>query len=462
MQVLTLPGRRPVYVGSRRGGSCAADGGRPLGAIALSGDGRVLWQVASEGNTVVEIGLFTAAVHVPGTHAVTPTYFAKDEGNPDYVNPIPLPTGSDGKAILFYARCDTSEICTGNRRQPGIYRLAGRRSSRLANVTGPVGLAVSGRRFAFVTNSLRCCNSTPAWSHDGTRLAWIYHGNLSTVRADGTDERQLAAAVLPPRRFPDAAQRPSWSPDDARLAFESTRGEGGVYRVDATGSGLRRLASGTAPAWSPDGTRIAFVRGTGVYSIAPDGSSERRLTTAERPTAGPLSWSPDSTRIAVSRGGDIYSLRADGAGETRLTTSPRTEAHPAWSPDGARIAYVDGSAIAVVNADGTGATRLTSASDRSPAWSRDSKRIAFIREEIAGQGALWIMNADGSGQSLLIPAERYPDSPQWSPGGGTIVVGDWYDPEGGNLPRDPGVRLVSSVDGNTRKIAPVRRSPVEI
>lgn len=461
-QILTLPGRRPVDVSWRRGRSCSSPGG----AIALSADGRVLWQgLAGAGNTFLSIDLFTAALRDPRSRLVTPTYFQREESNPDYVDPGLLPMAADGKAILFYASCEAGGICTGSPRPPAIYRLVGRRSRRLARIASPAGLAVRGRRFAVVTNSPRCCNFTPAWSHDGTRLAWIYHGNLWTVRAGGTGDRQLAAAVSPPHWTSDDVRRPSWSPDDGQLVFEGTdaRGRRGVvYHVNATGGGLRRLAAGTAPAWSPDGTRIVFVRGTGVFAIKPDGTGATRLTQTARATAGPLSWSPDSTRIAVSRGGDIYSVRADGSGETRLTSSRRSETQPAWSPDGARIAYVDGSMIAVVNADGTGATRLTKASegDRSPAWSPDSNRIAFVRVDL-DQGALWVMNADGSGQRQLIPATSYVDSPQWAPGGSFIVAGDWYSGSG-NWPQDPGIRLVSPVDGKARKIAPLPHSPVEI
>jgi TolB protein len=475
VQILTLPGRRPVDVLSRRYRTCALDYGP--GWIALSIDGRTLEQgLAEEGNTYFAIDLFTAAPRDPRTRLVTHTYFEKIT-NPDYVrDSAPLPMAADGNAILFYARCDGSEICTGNRlQQPAIYRLVGRRWRRLARIddrqtvhaslnTGPAGLAVKGHRFALVTNSLRCCNFTPAWSHDGTRLAWIYHGDLWTIRADGTGDRQLATGVSPPGWSPDPARRPSWSPDDARLVFERRQWEygrvrsRGVYRVDAAGGGLRRLASGTAPAWSPDGTRIAFVRGKAVFSINPDGTGARRLTATARVTAGPLSWSPDSTRIAVSRGGRLYSVRVDGRGETRLTGSRRRETQPAWSPDGARIAYVDGSAIAVINADGSGATRLTRSSegDRSPAWSPDARRIAFVRMGDS-EGTLWVMYADGSGQRELTNG----DSPQWAPGGTTILVGDAYLGFSG-WPYGSGIWLVSPVDGKARKIAPLLHSRVEI
>jgi Tol biopolymer transport system component len=462
VQILTLPGRRPVDVGSRRG-RCARAYSSMLNAIALSADGRVLWQgVAEEANTYFVIDLFTAALRHPRTRLVTHTNFVKDS-DPDFGRePKPLPMAGDGKAILFYASCDAEE-CPGSLGQSAIYRLAARRSSRLAEVAGSlgrIGLAVSGRRFTVVTNSFRCCSSTPAWSHDGTRLAWIYAGDLWTIRADGTGDRQLAAGV---GWSPDDARRPSWSPDDARLVFDraDAHGRRRVYRVDATGGGLRRLAVGAAPAWSPDGTKIAFMRGRALFSINPGGTGARRLTATARATAGPLSWSPDSTRIAVSRGGDIYSVRADGSGETRLTSTGRPETQPAWSPDGAQIAYVDGSMIAVVNADGTGATRLTRASesDRSPAWSPDSTRIAFVRRILGSSiSDLWVMNADGSGQRRT-PATG--DSPQWAPDGSTIVVGDWCAGLR-EWPCDTGIHLVSPIDGKTRKIAPLLHSTVEI
>jgi WD40-like Beta Propeller Repeat len=316
VQILTLPRRHPVYVGSSQGKSCRLRG-RTFGAIALTADGRVLWQgLAGFGNTEFDYDVFTAALRAPRTRLVAAFALSYDAGDPDdyFRWGRPLPMAAHGTTAVFFGHQDIGGY---KGIKPGIFRLVGGRSRHLADVTGPGGLAVSGGRFADVTNSPRCCNDTPVWSHDGTRLAWIYHGNLWTIHADGTRDRQLAAG----------AATPSWSPDDTQLVFEhrETSGARGIYRVNANGGGLLRLAAGSTPAWSPDGTRIAFVRGKDVYSIAPGGTAARKLTKTERPTSGPLSWSPDSTRIAVSRAGDIYTVRADGAGEVRLTTSQRPE-----------------------------------------------------------------------------------------------------------------------------------------
>jgi WD40-like Beta Propeller Repeat len=466
VQTLSLPGRRRVAVGASvvRQGCWRCSLLRP---IAVGAGGRVLWQeVTDGGNTYIVVSVITAAPGSPRGRGLASTYTGIEESDPDWINPEPggLPAAADGKAFLFYAACDTGLLC--RRRTAGIYRLAGRRVQRLAKKTDPVALAVNGRRFAVATNSYRCCNLTPAWSHDGSRVAWIYHGNLWTVRADGTGDERLATGLLPPHWSADAGRRPSWSPDGTRLVFDRTRPDPrrtgrrqtlGVYRVDATGKGLRRLAAGTAPTWSLDGKSIAFVRDNGVLAMRPDGTGTARLTATRRATAEPLSWSPDSTRIAVARGGDIYSVRADGGGETRLTTTRGPEVQPSWSPDGTRIAYTSAGAVWVMNADGSGATRLA-AGGSEPAWSPDSTTIAFVRSD-----ALWIVNANGGGVRRLSqsPSESTsPTSPQWAPGR-EILVGDYFS-LAGIYPSDPGIRRVSPVDRKARKIAPVPRSPVEV
>jgi Tol biopolymer transport system component len=59
---------------------------------------------------------------------------------------------------------------------------------------------------------------------------------------------------------------------------------------------------------------------------------------------------------------------------------------PAWSPDGKRVLFArldesdPAGEIYVMNADGSGQTRLTISAgmDMSPTWSKDGKRIAFV------------------------------------------------------------------------------------
>jgi hypothetical protein len=82
---------------------------------------------------------------------------------------------------------------------------------------------------------------------------------------------------------------PAWSSDGTRIAFTSSRdGNREIYIMDADGvNPVRLTASGSAdagPAWSPDGTKIAFWSertGTGdIYTMDSDGSNVVRLTTS--------------------------------------------------------------------------------------------------------------------------------------------------------------------------------------
>jgi len=439
--------------------SSPVNGGGPLSAIALAEDGHVLWQVsAGYGNTYRAVDMFAAALRAPRSHLVAALEFSNDQDFADrarYREHGPLPAAADGNAVLFFA--PGLEGSEARNRQGAVYRLAGRRVRALARfATSPAALAVAGRRFLVVgNNGVQCCSHMPTWSHDGTRLAWIYRqgrppGTLFTIGADGKGDRQLATH----------ASLPSWSPDDTRLVFEreEAKQRRAVYRIDAAGGHLKRLAAGSGPAWSPDGTRIAFVRGNHLYSIDPEGRGETRLTTTVRATAGPLAWSPDSRSVAVSRGGWIWSIRVDGTGEIRLAQGGQ----PAWSPNGARVAYAGRGGIGVVAADGQGATRLTSSAeyfDGSPAWSPDSARIAWVRVAPPGDAELWLMNADGKAKHRLAPKLNLV-SPQWAPNGASIVAGDYY--EDNYLVVNGGIRLVSPSDGKAKRIAPPLHSAVEV
>jgi hypothetical protein len=77
--------------------------------------------------------------------------------------------------------------------------------------------------------------------------------------------------------------------------------------------------------------------------------------------------------------------------------------------------------IYIMNADGSGQTRLTNSSigAGSPAWSPDGKKIAFSRFGVPAPcgDSIYIMNANGSGQKKLMNG----DTPAWSPDGKKIA-----------------------------------------
>jgi Tol biopolymer transport system component len=212
---------------------------------------------------------------------------------------------------------------------------------------------------------------------------------------------------------------------DEPVVFTSTRdGRSEVYVMNADGRRQVRLTDNpgedTAPAWSPDGARVVWASARGgvarqLHTMNSDGSDVRRLTN-QPGTPGWPDWSPDGARIAyhAARGDanwDIWVINADGTEPRRLTTSGSGQ-RPRWSPDGRRIAYIyhhvggtlAQSQIAVMNADGSGLTVLGGPhlQSRHAAWSPDGRQLAFSTYQQANGGLmgtmrLAIMNADGTG-----------------------------------------------------------------
>ena len=114
------------------------------------------------------------------------------------------------------------------------------------------------------------------------------------------------------------------------------------------------------------------------------------------------------------------------AASLTITAPPAVAADP---PATGRIAFWDfvTNQIYAVNPDGTGLAQLThepqGISAQGPAWSPDGSRLLFARVNVSkGIGRIWIMNADGTGQRLLVSdAGRSDIQPSYSPDGEHIV-----------------------------------------
>jgi len=108
--------------------------------------------------------------------------------------------------------------------------------------------------------------------------------------------------------------------------------------------------------------------------------------------------------LSQTRPGETDGFVARAVREANLTRHLSADRDPAWSPDGRFIAFVsDGDGdfeIYVMKADGSGQTRLTAntAADRNPAWSRDGRQIVF-QSNRDGNEEIYRMNADGSQQN---------------------------------------------------------------
>ncbi|WP_457109327.1 hypothetical protein [Marmoricola sp. URHA0025 HA25] len=124
---------------------------------------------------------------------------------------------------------------------------------------------------------------------------------------------------------------------------------------------------------------------------------------------------------------EIWLMDADGGNPDQLTDVAGGNDEAAWSPDGSKIAFISRRAstpseLYVMHADGTGQTRLTFSdvfrNVHEPTWSPDGTQIAF-----QGGTTLFVINADGTGERRV--NSTYPgslESPSWSPDGNTLVA----------------------------------------
>lgn len=113
----------------------------------------------------------------------------------------------------------------------------------------------------------------------------------------------------------------------------------------------------------------------------------------EDPTDTEPSFSADGRTIAFARGGDIYSIRPDGSGEKHLTSGGEIDSAPLISPNGRVVVFQRRGALGgptalyTVGVNGGGARQLTSGDDREAEFSPDGKAIVFVRATLPNGAA---------------------------------------------------------------------------
>ena len=242
----------------------------------------------------------------------------------------------------------------------------------------------------------------PVISPDATKVAFAALGDIYVMPIGGRPEN------LTRDRFLDT--EPAWSPDGTKLAYSSDKG-GNLLQL-----WIRDLKAGedrqvtrltTQPmgvSWSPDGSRIAFLEVDGMWrraAVSVVNLASGKVTRIHDSLFGPgmPTWSPDGRRVAVTmvapystrfREGtnQVLTMSADGGGDRwfapvpNLSIDSRGGCGPEWSPDGTKMAMIYEGVLAVVPVSPSGEPlgpprHVTTEQAHAPSWAGDSKHILY-------------------------------------------------------------------------------------
>ena len=241
--------------------------------------------------------------------------------------------------------------------------------------------------------------------------SWQPVSSKETVREEPTP------AVAPP---------PSSQVDNKVLIFASIMENGNpdIYTVRSDGSGLTNLTNHPAyddhPFWSPDGARIAFESNrsgsTQIYVMDADGSDVIQVTDGEKEHRFEYSnpWSPDGNRLIITESEPfdpagrapadaqwtLFAVDMDGQNKTPIAAEPGRYTVPSWSPDASHIGYVrvvpvgerEMARIFVVDASGNNLTNVARLLPDDEdihtwafSWTQGGRAISFVTDRVSGE-----------------------------------------------------------------------------
>ena len=379
------------------------------GAAVTLGDAANPWGVSWGADDMILFGQGSDGIwRVPGTSGTPEVVIPVEDGEQAH-GPQMLPGGEwvlftlrpAGVSVWDAAQIVMQSLVTGER----VVLIEGGRDARYVE-TGHLVYALNGVVFAVafdldarevlggpvpLVEGVRDTNFTGAVHFSVARNGSLVYVpgsagggtvvSLVWVGRDGDEERLPA----PPRAY----DRPRVSPDGTRVVVDFADGDNtDVWIWDLARETLTQLTFDEGvddfPLWTPDSARVVFQssrEGGGLFWKAADGTGqvERLKDGAARPYA----WAADG-RLIFEQAGDIGVLTIEGERTVEMLLDAEfIEAEPALSPDGRWLAYRSnetGTPLIYVQPfpnidDGLWNVSLGSGAD--PVWSPDGRELFY-------------------------------------------------------------------------------------
>lgn len=189
---------------------------------------------------------------------------------------------------------------------------------------------------------------SPAWSHDGKRIAYVSFEKIMPriyIQTIANGQRQCVSD------YPGINGAPAWSPDDKTLALALSKDSATpkIYLMDLASKDLRQVSFGfsidTEPTWSADGRLLLFTsdRGGGpqIYQMNLHDKRLQRITFDGSYNAR-ASFSPDGKMIVVlNREQGMYNIAVQDLDDDTLlsVTHSGFDASPSFAPNGQMVLF---------------------------------------------------------------------------------------------------------------------------